>query len=162
MKKTIFYLFLGIIFIACKKIKLDENENKYKEKELQKMLEGDWTVTEYLIDGTSYLDTFFKVNPTGNCKTYKFTQWKNSGTNKSDKDYSTGKFYGDCFTNLGKGYEFLPKNKSLKLGSYNCFIDSVKSFEGLFVVEVLKLENNELILQDNEENIIKRISFKKQ
>jgi hypothetical protein len=143
-------LLFSLILILFSCIKLEENDKKYSARKLQKMLEGTWELTDYQIDGVSYLDTLLKVNTRWNCKTYKFTQWKNTSKTakpKSGNYLKTGEFGGNCQTSPGSGYDFNPKKKKLGLGG-NYFIDSIYYFDtGLY--NVIKLEDNQLIINDN-------------
>ncbi|MBI2258696.1 MAG: hypothetical protein HYU67_07330 [Flavobacteriia bacterium] len=161
MRKIILLLLLLFLAFSCKKIKLEENEKKYKEKELQSMLEGTWEVVDYQIDGVSYLDTFFKVNPHGNCKTYFFKQWKNTYISKTEKDAETGLFGGDCI-NDKDSYSFTPKLGKLSLKAAYVFLDSIFFLEFSTNFDVLKLENNDLIIRNNSLFNERKIYFKKQ
>lgn len=158
--KTTLLFSLMLLLFSC--IKLEENDKKYSARKLQKMLEGTWELTDYQIDGASYLDTFLKVNTNANCKKYTFTQWKNTDANKDigPHDLSTGRLSGDCQTQPSNGYNFSAKEKNIYLGWFY-FIDSIYFFNsGGF--DVIKLENEDMIWQNDENNHSRRIYFKKQ
>jgi hypothetical protein len=157
-RKTTLLFSLILLLFSC--IKLEENDKKYSARKLQKMLEGTWELTDYQIDGISYLDTFLKVNTHDNCKTYTFTQWKNSGSNKGPHDEKTGKLKGDCQTQPSSGYEFIPRKKYLSVG-WSYFRDSIYFFMSTSF-EVLKLEGSEMLWTDQNEGHIRKIYFIKQ
>jgi hypothetical protein len=154
-------LLFSLILILFSCIKLEENDKKYSARKLQKMLEGTWELTDYQIDGVSYLDTFLKVNPTGNCPSYTFTQWKNMGGKTSSDYFDTGWFEGNCTPNsfFGWGYSFSPKEKIIHVGGLffidSIFTDSSPSFN------VLKLEDNILVLEGNNSQHKRIINFQK-
>lgn len=162
LKGDKFFLFsLFLMVYSC--IKIEENDKRYSSRRLHKILQGTWELTEYQIDGVSYLDTLLKVNTKWNCKTYTFLQWKN--TSKGEKPKSgnyqeTGEFGGSCQTSPGSGYDFNPKKKKLGLGG-NYFIDSIYYFD-THLFEVVKLEDNQLILNDHKlANHFRQITFTK-
>jgi hypothetical protein len=155
-------LLFSLILLLFSCIKLEENDKKYTKRKLKKMILGTWRIEDYVINGSSYLDSFFLVNKDWNCTTYVFKEWENKEMVEKYQLYETGSFTGDCQTQTNnKGYTLNLVDKKINIeGKF--FVDSICFFDINPRFKLIKLENQQMIWEDENEQFVRTVYFKKQ